>query len=107
MLLGFGDSIVILLELIVAVQIMKMMMPLRLAVNLHMAARIGALDFEDANSTCCMSEAEEESIGRGPDDFVVEHIDPRWLEHVPSDLRLAFDRFRLVIHTPFNRRDMV
>ena len=90
------------LEIIVAVEIGEIIAPLGGPLPVHIAHRIGALDFEDADSTRGVRVGEDKSIGRGTQDFVSEHPDPGWFHDTYSLVLIRIDRHRLMIHTSFD-----
>ena len=84
-----------------------MMVPLRVTITLHISDRIGAIGYEDGNSTSSIMFTEEESIRRGTHDVVVENPNSGWHPHFASDVLVAVECLGPRIHAAFDRRAMV
>ena len=96
-----------LLEHVVPVEIRQIMVPLRGALDLHIAHRIGTFDFEDAHSTCSVRVSEDQSSGRGTHDVVSENPEPGWFYDTSGRVLIRINRYRFVILTPLDGWDVV
>ena len=85
-----------LLELVVAVEIRHIALPLGVGLDLPVTKRIGAFHFEDAKSSCGVRVTEIESSGRGTHSAVLKHPDPSWFHHTSGHVLICIDRHRLV-----------
>ena len=69
--------VLIILEFVVTVLLVKMMVPLRLAIKLHIAHRRARLHFEGAQRLLALPVVVDEGIPRGTHHIVLQYPDPR------------------------------